>query len=270
MTQHAPQSQQPQAAQPLAIDFQNVDFHYELHRTNVISNVNLQIAAGSFTGLLGRNGSGKSTLALLVGGQLRPQNGQILVDGMPVFENTATMAAVCNSGDAMAVFGDEKMKKTLKLWRETRPNWDENFAQYLLDLFKLNPKKKPDKLSRGQKSAFFAILGLASRCPITIFDEVHLGMDAVARELFYRTLLADYAQNPRTIIMSSHLIEEVEDLLDSVVFIDQGAIIEYGDIDDVRERHRTNGKLPNLTEVLMDLTLTPAQRDQFLKGESQS
>ena len=58
------------------------------------------------------------------------------------------------------------------------------------------------------------------------------------------------------------------DLLDNVVFIDQGSIIEHGDIDEVRERHRTEGKLPNLTEVLMDLTLTPTQRDQFLKGES--
>ena len=253
---------------PLSIDFQGVDFHYELHRTNVISNVNLQIAAGSFTGLLGRNGSGKSTLALLIGGQLHPQQGQILVGGAPVFENTDAMAAVCNSGDAMAVFGDEKMKKTLKLWRETRPNWDEGFAQYLLDLFKLNPKKHPDKLSRGQKSAFFAVLGLAARCPVTIFDEVHLGMDAVAREVFYRTVLADYTEHPRTIVMSSHLIEEIQDLLDHVLFVHEGRIIERGDTDEVRLRHTTESKLPTLTEVLMDLTLTPAQRDQFLKGES--
>ncbi len=252
---------------PLSIDFNGVSFHYDFHRQDVINEVHLSVAAGSFTGLLGRNGSGKSTLSLLLGGMLRPQQGQILVGGTPVFENTDAMASVCVACDSMAVFGDEKMKKTLDLWRNARPTWDEQFAQQLLELFKLNPRKKPDKLSRGQQSAFHATLGLASRSPITIFDEVHLGMDAVARELFYRTLLADYAANPRTVIMSSHLIEEVEDLLDHVVFVDNGRVIEHGDIDDVRERHRQSTKFPSMTEVLMDLTLTPDQRDQFLKGE---
>lgn len=252
---------------PLSIDFEGVSFHYDLHRQHVINGVSASVDAGSFTGLLGRNGSGKSTLSLLAGGLLRAQEGQVLVGGTPVYENAAAMAGVGIASDAMAVFGDEKMKKTLALWRDARPTWDEEFSQQLLDLFKLNPRKKPDKLSRGQRSAFHATLGLASRCPITIFDEVHLGMDAVARELFYRTLLADYAANPRTIIMSSHLIEEVEDLLDHVIFVDGGRVIEHGDVDDVRERHRQPNKLPSMTEVLMDLTLTPAQRDQFLKGE---
>lgn len=253
---------------PLSIELHAVDFHYDLHHHNVISDVSLSIGAGSLTGLLGRNGSGKSTLSLLIGGLLRADQGRVLVGGTPVFENRDAMASVCVACDSMAIFGDEKMKRTLDLWRAARPDWDEQFALQLLDLFKLNPRKKPDKLSRGQRSAFYATLGLASRCPVTIFDEVHLGMDAVARELFYRTLLADYAENPRTVIMSSHLIEEVEDLLDHVIFVDDGRIAEYGDIDDVRERHRQANRLPSLTEILMDLTLTSAQRDQFLKGES--
>lgn len=250
---------------PLAIEFDGVSFHYDFHRHNVITEVTLSIAAGSFTGLLGRNGSGKSTLSLLAGGLLRAQQGRILVGGVPVFESTATMASVSIASDAMALFGDERMKKTLDLWRHTHPAWDEEFAQQLLELFKLNPRKKPDKLSRGQRSALHATLGLASRSPVTVFDEVHLGMDAVARELFYRTLLADYAANPRTIIMSSHLIEEVEDLFDHVVFVDGGRVVEHGDVDDVRARHRTSTKIPSMTEILMDLTLTPEQRTQFLR-----
>ena len=251
-----------------SIEFSHVTFNYGFRHSPALTDISFDIDPGSIAGLLGRNGSGKSTIAMLMAGQARAQEGDVLFNGVPVFDNPEAMANVCNAADAMAIFGDEKIRNTLRLWRDVRPNWDEEFAGNLLETFKISTRKKPDKLSRGQRSALHAILGLASRCPVTIFDEVHLGMDAVARELFYRTLLADYAQNPRTIIMSSHLIEEVEDLLDNVVFIDQGSIIEHGDIDEVRERHRTEGKLPNLTEVLMDLTLTPAQRDQFLKGES--
>ena len=125
----------------------------------------------------------------------------------------------------------------------------------------MNPRKRPDRLSRGQRSAFFATLGLASRCPVTVFDEVHLGMDAVVREMFYRALLADYTSHPRTVVVSSHLIHEVEDLLDHVVFLDGGRVIERGEVDDVRARHSRPGQQASLTDILMDLTLTTAQRE---------
>ena len=92
------------------------------------------------------------------------------------------------------------------------------------------------KLSRGQLSAVGVIVGLASRAPITFFDEPYLGLDAVARQLFYDRLLEDYAEHPRTIILSSHLIDEVSNLIERVIVIDGGRIIMDEETDAVRDR----------------------------------
>ncbi len=238
-----------------SIEFSHVTFNYGFRHSPALTDISFVIDPGSITGLLGRNGSGKSTIAMLMAGQARAQDSDVLLNGVPVFDNPEAMANVCNAADAMAIFGDEKIRNTLRLWRDVRPNWDEEFAGNLLETFKISTRKKPDKLSRGQRSALHAILGLASRCPVTIFDEVHLGMDAVAREVFYRTVLADYTEHPRTIVMSSHLIEEIQDLLDHVLFVHEGRIIERGDTDEVRLRHTTEGKLPTLTDVLVELTI---------------
>jgi ABC-2 type transport system ATP-binding protein len=90
------------------------------------------------------------------------------------------------------------------------------------------------KLSRGQLSAVGVIIGLASRAPITFFDEPYLGLDAVARQIFYDRLLADYAEHPRTILLSSHLIDEIANLIERVLVIDQGRILMDESTEDAR------------------------------------
>ena len=89
------------------------------------------------------------------------------------------------------------------------PHWDQSFADRLVAEFGLPMKRRIKKLSRGQLSAVGVIIGLASRAEITFFDEPYLGLDAVARQIFYDRLLEDYATHPRTVILSSHLIDEV-------------------------------------------------------------
>lgn len=242
------------------IQVSHLSFRYGLRQSDVLTDVSFAVGAESITGLLGRNGSGKSTIGLLLAGLLAPREGEITWNGRPVFEDAHAMSHICYSGDTTAVFEDEKLAHTLELWAMTRPGWDPELAGTLLDMFAINPKKKPSKLSRGQRSAFYAALGLASRAAVTIFDEVHLGMDAVVREIFYRTLLADYTKHPRAFIISSHLIEEIEKLLDHVIMVDQGKIIESGDVDDVRARYSQDGKVRDFTEILMHLTLTDNQR----------
>src|SRR5690606_10309863 len=92
----------------------------------------------------------------------------------------------------------------------------------LLDELEVDVRKKPSEMSRGKRSALGAVIGLASRAPLTIFDEVYLGMDAPSRYAFYDALVADYAEHPLTVLLSSHLISEVERLLEDVVLIDAG------------------------------------------------
>ena len=116
------------------------------------------------------------------------------------------------------------------------PHWDQDFADQLVDDFDLPLKTPIKKLSRGQQSAVGVIIGLASRAEITFFDEPYLGFDAVARQIFYDRLITDYAEYPRTIVLSSHLIDEVADLIEKVIVIDRGRIIMDETTEEVRGR----------------------------------
>ena len=100
--------------------------------------------------------------------------------------------------------------------------------------FRVPLNRRMKKLSRGQLSAVGVIVGLATRAPLTFFDEPYLGLDAVARQLFYDRLLADYAEHPRTVVLSTHLIDEVSNLLEHVIVIDEGRIIIDADAEDLR------------------------------------
>jgi ABC-2 type transport system ATP-binding protein len=104
-------------------------------------------------------------------------------------------------------------------------NWDAEFARRLIAEFRVPMNRRIKKLSRGQLSAVGVIVGLASRAPLTFFDEPYLGLDAVARQIFYDRLLEDFGEHPRTVILSTHLIDEVSALLEHVIVIDDGKII---------------------------------------------
>jgi ABC-2 type transport system ATP-binding protein len=114
------------------------------------------------------------------------------------------------------------------------PKWDDDLARQLVREFDLPEKRPVKKLSRGMNSAVGIIIGLASRAPLTLFAEPYLGLDAVARRLFYDRLLADYAEHPRTILLSTHLIEEIADLLEHVVLLDHGRIVLDDDTESLR------------------------------------
>ncbi|MEE6272731.1 ABC transporter ATP-binding protein [Georgenia wangjunii] len=207
--------------------------------TRAVDHASVELAPGGITGLLGRNGSGKTTLLSILASLRRPTGGTVLVDGEDPFENERVMERVCLVRESGDVLADEKICATLDVVAAARPTWDAEYAGELLDLFGLDPKKRPGTLSRGQRSAVGAVIGLASRAPLTIFDEVYLGMDAPSRYRFYDALLADYVENPRTIILSSHLISEVERLFENVLVLDHGRVLLAEDADSLRSRGAT-------------------------------
>src|SRR5690625_4792684 len=113
-----------------------------------------------------------------------------------------------------------------------RPHFDLKYSKELLKKFKLEDKKALPKLSTGKQSAFNVVIGLASRSPITIFDEVYLGMDAPARDLFYKELLKEQERHPRIMILSTHLVSEMDYLFDEVIIIKDGRILLQEAYDD--------------------------------------
>ena len=223
---------------PFAARLEGVTVRYG--KTIALDAVDLTIRPGVITGLLGRNGAGKSTLLQLLAGYSRPTNGSVVVGpeghGENPWENPWTAAGtqlVRESGDLM---DDEKLHWTLGCYADLREHWDADLAARLLDRFEVDVKKKASTLSRGKRSAVAATIGLASRAPLTILDEVYLGMDAPTRYAFYEELVADYAEHPRTILLSSHLVEEAERLFEDVVILDRGRVLLAEPADDVRER----------------------------------
>ncbi|MGM0898590.1 MAG: ATP-binding cassette domain-containing protein [Bacillota bacterium] len=190
-----------------------------------LKDVSLTLEGGKIHGLIGRNGAGKTSLLSLIAAFREPTAGEMLVDGSPVFENPEKMEQVAFIYDKDYKEETEKAKKLIALASHYRPHFDMDYAEQLMKRFKLPVNKPVNKLSKGMQSALNVVIGLASRAPVTIFDEAYLGMDAPAREIFYKEILKDQEEHPRTFILSTHLVSEMDYLFDHVVIIDQGKLL---------------------------------------------
>jgi ABC-2 type transport system ATP-binding protein len=204
------------------------------YRDNLaLDDINIEIEGPSITGLLGRNGAGKTTLMRILANQDFASSGSVRVFGASPVENDAILRRMVFVREDQS-FPDFKVRQALQTASWFYPNWSPELADSLLSDFDLPPNRAIKKLSRGMRSALGIVIGLAARAEITLFDEPYAGLDAVARRLFYDRLLASYAENPSTMLLSTHLIDEVADLLERVVMIDHGRIVLDAAADDVR------------------------------------
>ncbi|MEJ8281209.1 ABC transporter ATP-binding protein [Pseudonocardia spirodelae] len=187
-------------------------------------------------GLLGRNGAGKTTAMQILTAQNFATAGTAEIFGERPYENARVLARTCFIRESLRYPDNYRVDHALRAAASVYPHWDAAFAEDLLGEFGLPRKRSCKKLSRGQQSAVGVVIGLASRAPLTFFDEPYLGLDAVARQLFYDRLLADYAEHPRTVVLSTHLIDEVSDLIEHVVLIDAGRVLIDAEAEDLRGR----------------------------------
>ena len=199
-----------------------------------VDNVSFTIEENRIYGLLGRNGAGKTTIMQLLTGQDFASSGDIAVFGQSPVENARVLANVSFIKESQKYPDNFKAKHVFAAAPSFFANWSQELADQLILEFRVPMGRDVKKMSRGQVSAVGVILGLASRAPITFFDEPYLGLDAVSRQLFYDRLLEDYAEHPRTIILSTHLIDEVSDLLEHVILIDEGRILIDSNAEDLR------------------------------------
>ena len=137
--------------------------------------------------------------------------------------------------DRMQFSANMSIKEILDHAGKFYDRWNEKLAVRLMDYFSLSPKKYYRSLSKGMQSTFNVIIGIASRCTLTIFDEPTTGMDAAVRKDFYRALLKDYVNCPRTIILSSHLLSEIEEILEKIILIDEGSLYLHMPVLDMKE-----------------------------------
>jgi ABC-2 type transport system ATP-binding protein len=203
-------------------------------RFAAVDDATFSVRENTIYGLLGRNGAGKTTMMQLLTGQQFASSGSISVFGQSPVENASVLSNVCFIKESQSYPEDFKPRHVLAAAPWFFENWDAGFAARLADQFQVPMNRRIKKLSRGQLSAVGVIVGLASRAPLTFFDEPYLGLDAVARQIFYDRLLEDFAEHPRTIILSTHLIDEVSALLEHVIVIDSGHVIIDEEADELR------------------------------------
>jgi ABC-2 type transport system ATP-binding protein len=194
------------------------------HGQIVLGDVSFTVPGETITGLLGRNGAGKTTLLRILAGQEFPSSGSVRVLGAPPAENSGVLRRLVFVREDQ-VYPDIKAGQALRAASWFYPNWDWPLASSLLHDFGVRADKAVKRLSRGQRSALGITIGLAARAEVTLFDEPYAGLDAVARQIFYDRLLADFAEFPRTVLLSTHLIDEAAALFEGVIVIDRGRVV---------------------------------------------
>jgi len=216
-----------------------------------LDNLSFSIKENTITGLIGRNGAGKTTLMKILAGYWYESSGSVKVFDQRPFQNLFVSANAIYVDDEMRFSNRLTLSDILKEAARFYPNWDEKLAKRLFNYFSFHPNQIHLHLSKGKKSTFNMIIGLASKCALTMFDEPTTGMDTAVRKDFYRALLKDYLAHPRTILISSHHLEEVEDLLEDVLLLDQGEKYFHLTMEELKEYAVG---LSGRTEIMMQWT----------------
>ena len=201
-----------------------------------LDNVTFTFEPQKIYGLLGRNGAGKSTLLNIIMNRIFSNEGEILVDGKLVGKDDSVLQQMFLMNETTLYPEGMRIGRAFALAKEFHKGFDSDYAQELAKLFALNTKKKVKALSTGYLSIFKLIMALSYDVPYIFLDEPVLGLDANHRELFYKVLLENYAKNPRTFVLSTHLIEEVSHIIEEVVIINEGKILCRENSEDLLQR----------------------------------
>lgn len=199
-----------------------------------LDDVTFTLPAGKIIGLLGPNGSGKTTLIKLVNGLLQPNSGEVVIDGYhPSIESKKIISYLPDT-----TYLNENMttKATLNLFQDFYADFDRERAETLLADLNIDPNKRIKTLSKGNKEKVQLILVMSRRAKLYILDEPIAGVDPAAREYILRTIINNYSEEA-SVIISTHLIQDVEPILDEVVFLHKGKITLQGNTDDLRFEH---------------------------------
>lgn len=216
------------------IEVKNVSKTYK--DTKALSNINIYLEENKIYGLLGRNGAGKTTLLNVINNRVYADEGTVTLNGDILTENDEALNHLYFTSEKLLFPEGMKVKKIFRWTKEFHPEFDMDYALRIAKLFGLPLNKKSSTLSTGYKSILKNVIALSINTPYIFLDEPVLGLDANHRELFYKLLIEKYSENPFTIVISTHLIEEVSNIIEDVIIIKNGKIIEKGSCEDLLKR----------------------------------
>ena len=224
-----------------------------------LASVSLSVARGAVYGLVGANGAGKTTLIKHILGLLRAERGSVRVFGLdPVAEPVAVLSRIGYLSEENDLPGWMRVDELIRYTSAFYPKWDDAYAEELRRAFALDPAAKIQDLSKGQKARMGLLIALAHRPELLVLDEPSSGLDPIVRRDILGAVIRTIADEGRTVLFSSHLLQEVEQVADHVTMIHQGAIVLSAPLDDIRESHRIAGRVPSLDEIFVAHVGTPA------------
>ncbi len=201
-------------------------------KKTALKNIDLAIPAGSIVGLLGPNGSGKTTLLKLAAGLLQPSDGEILACGFK--PGVESKALVAYQPDRVYLNDWMNVDQLIKMMADFYPNFNTNKAYDMLKRLNIEPGERLKTLSKGTKEKVQLILTMSRDVNLYILDEPIGGVDPAARDYILNTIINNYKEDA-TVIISTHLINDVESVLNHIIFLKEGLVVRQGDVDDIRE-----------------------------------
>lgn len=196
-----------------------------------LSNVNLTLVRGRIIGLLGPNGSGKTTLLKLINGLLVPDSGKVLISGMEPGVETKKIISYLPERTYLADW--MKVSDIMNFFKDFYSDFDTEKASDMLKRLNIDPDKKLKTLSKGTKEKVQLVLVMSRKADLYCLDEPIGGVDPASRDYILNTIITNYNENA-TVLISTHLISEIENILDEVIFIKDGSITLHASVDDVR------------------------------------
>ena len=200
--------------------------------TPALDNVDLQLPQGQIVGLLGPNGCGKSTLLKLCAGLLTPNEGSIQICGVPV--GLQTKSLVSYLPDRTYLSNGQTVQEQLNYFRDFYEDFDYQRAETMLQQLNIDPKVRFGTLSKGNREKVQLILVMSRRARLYLLDEPIGGVDPATRDYILSTIVSNYDPEA-TVLISTHLIADVESVLDSYIFLHQGKVVRQGLVDDLRQ-----------------------------------
>lgn len=203
-----------------------------------LNDVSMFVSRGSVLGLVGENGAGKTTLIKHLLGALKAQTGSVRVFGLdPALDPVGVLGRVGYLSERRDLPGWMRVDEFMRYTQAFYPGWDEHYADQLLEQFQLDPAQKIKTLSQGQQAKIGLLTSLAYRPELLILDEPSSGLDPVVRRDILEAIIRIVAEESRTVLFSSHLLDEVERVADHVVMLQHGRVVLNGRTEEVRDEH---------------------------------
>src|SRR5881398_1237177 len=220
--------------------------------TTALDSVSVSLPRGAVYGLVGANGAGKTTLIRHILGLLRAQSGLVRVFGVdPVADPVAVLSRIGYLSEENDLPGWMRVDELICYTSAFYPKWDDAYAEELRQAFALDLTAKIKTLSKGQKARAGLLIALAYRPELLVLDEPSSGLDPIVRRDILGAVIRTIADEGRTVLFSSHLLEEVEQVADHVTMISEGMIVLSAPLSEIKESHRVDGRLPSLDEIFV-------------------